>query len=97
MFDAKVYLDSLEKPTFIALDGTKYEGVLVSFNVALKYTSQMNEPESDQQVFDAVAGFMRELQLPAEAIEQALQLPLVGLLEMVTDFLGCLSGRRKTS
>lgn len=61
MFDSKQYLAGLEPPTFIASDGSKFVGRLLSVEEWLPYESRMQQASLGEMTGIQMRAFIRDL------------------------------------
>lgn len=96
-FNAREYLQSIERPTYIDVDKdgneVKVVGKLASFNEVVELADRLNtlvKDEGSEAELTALVGETCQRLHMADAIPYINALPLVGRIQALTDFFLCL-------
>lgn len=91
-FDVRPYYDTLEKPSFIGMDGTTHEAKkLLSFNTALRYIkeiSSLKESDTTVETFydEMLPDIMKAMDFSDAAIQELSAMPMNIIVQCFNDF-----------
>ena len=100
-FNAKLYKEALQRPTYIDEDSEGNEvtfvGELVPFNTVVEFLPLLQDLENakESDIYDMIEPVVLSIKMPVEAAEYIKRLPVMGVLEVFADFFVCLKGMKK--